>query len=119
MVKKPRSSAWTRNGAGDGLLPSRAATTRMVALVAMRSNLSFTCPASSAVEGGGEGDGVGGVSASEAPAVLVPVAVPLPLPVELPLPEAGFLPEAVQPTTPRPAISKLTQATMRTTQPST
>src|SRR5438552_17860231 len=116
MVKKPRSSAWTRNGAGAGPLPSRLATTRMVALVAMRSNLSFTWPASSEVTGGADGGGVTDVSASGVPLVFVPAA--LPLPVVLPLPGAGFLPEAVQPTAPRPAISKLTQATMRTGRPS-
>src|SRR5437899_4873233 len=88
----------------------------MVAFGIMRSKLSFTWPASRAVEGG-EGDGAAGVSASDAPAVLVSVAAPLPPP--LPLPGAGFCPEAVQPTAPRPAISKLTQATMRTAQPST
>src|SRR4051794_4326014 len=116
MVKKPRSSAWTRNGAGAGPFPSRLATTRMVALVAMRSNLSFTCPASSEVKGGADGGGVMAVSASGVPLVFVPAE--LPPSVVLPLPGAGFLPEAVQPTTPRPAISKLTQATMRTGQSS-
>src|SRR5262245_36232796 len=92
----------------------------MVALEMMRSNLSFTWPASRAVEAG-EGAGVVGavgVPGSTAPAVRVPVGVSLVPPLALPAPEAAFLPEAVQPITPRPAISKLTQATMRTALPS-
>src|SRR5205807_1015664 len=54
-----------------------------------------------------------------APPDVAPAAVPVPLPAALaPAPAAGRLPGEWQPPAPRPAISKPTQATMRTARPS-